>query len=275
MKKESSLEYPFLSVCIITYNHQNYIREAIEGVLLQRVNFSYEIIIADDCSTDSTREILLEYEKKYPHLFKLIFQKRNIGPARNWIDLLSKPQGKYIAYFEGDDYWIDENKLQKQVDFLENNISYSSIFHSVKVLHAHDNDKFAYPVPPLKTLSFLDILRDHYIPSSSLVFRNYSWVKKMPDFFLKSISGDIPFELLLACEGSVMYFDDEMSCYRRNVGSVTQQKISKTQMLSEYVWMYLQISKNVPFKYSFFVLLKAIRYKLSFYKYNLLEFFDK
>ncbi len=274
MKKESSLNNPLLSVCIITYNHEMFIRQAIEGVLMQKVDFDIEIIIADDKSTDNTREIILEYKNKFPSLFNLIFQEKNVGPARNWLELIAKPRGKYIAYFEGDDYWIDVCKLQKQVDFLENNHNYSSVFHSVKVLSAHKDDAFKYPLPPSEKLSFLDILKDHYIPSSSLVFRNYSWLKKMPDFFIKSISGDIPLELMLACEGYVRYFNNDMSCYRRNLNSVTQQKISTIKMLNGYVWMYMNVSRIVPKKYKLFVILKAYVCKLRACKYFLLDLFQ-
>src|SRR5260221_9377408 len=104
---------PLLSVCLITYNHSKFIRQAIEGVLMQSVNFSWELIIADDCSTDGTREILLEYKQKYPDFIKLILQKQNVGPAKNWLGLITSPKSKYIAYFEGDDFWIHPFKLQK------------------------------------------------------------------------------------------------------------------------------------------------------------------
>ena len=91
---------------------------------MQKVDFDYELIIADDYSTDGTREIILDYKENYPGLIKLILQKRNVGPGKNWLDLIEAPKSKYIAYFEGDDYWTDPYKLQKQVDFLEANEGY-------------------------------------------------------------------------------------------------------------------------------------------------------
>jgi glycosyltransferase involved in cell wall biosynthesis len=107
---------PLLSVCLITYNHGNYIKQAIEGVLMQITNFTWEFIIADDCSIDGTREIVVEYQKKYPNLIKLILQNKNVGAAQNWLDLINASKSKYIAYLEGDDYWVDPLKSQKQVD---------------------------------------------------------------------------------------------------------------------------------------------------------------
>ena len=103
---------PLVSVCIITYNQESYIRQAIESVLMQKVNFPWEIIIADDCSKDKTREIILEYKDRFPDLIKPLFQKRNVGGGKNFTDLINAATGKYVAYLEGDDYWTDDGKLQ-------------------------------------------------------------------------------------------------------------------------------------------------------------------
>ena len=124
-----------LSVCLSTYNHVKYIREAIDGVLMQKVNFSWELIIADDFSTDGTREIVLSYKEKYPEFIKLVLQEKNVGALRNWFDLLNVPASKYIAYFEGDDYWTDSYKLQRQVDFLEKNEDYGLVWTDVDFYH--------------------------------------------------------------------------------------------------------------------------------------------
>jgi glycosyltransferase involved in cell wall biosynthesis len=135
------METPLLSVCLITYNHEKFIRQAIEGILMQEINFKWELIIADDCSTDKTREIILEYKKQYPDFIKLIFQEKNVGPAKNWLDLISAPKSKYIAYLEGDDYWTDPLKLQKQVDFLQNDETYSICWTKYLVKKDSDNSE--------------------------------------------------------------------------------------------------------------------------------------
>lgn len=118
---------PLLTVCLITYNHAKYISQATESVLMQKTNFNYKLLIADDFSTDGTREIVLEYKSKYPNLIELILQEKNVGPGKNFLDLITTPKTKYIAYFEGDDYWTDPNKLQKQFDFLEANPEYGMV----------------------------------------------------------------------------------------------------------------------------------------------------
>lgn len=120
---------PLLSVVTITYNHKPYIRKCIEGVLMQKVNFPMEFIIAEDCSTDGTRAICEEYASKYSELIRLIISNTNIGCNPNELRAMTAAKGKYIAYCEGDDFWTDPLKLQKQVDFLESHPEYSVCFH--------------------------------------------------------------------------------------------------------------------------------------------------
>lgn len=123
---------PLLSIVTITYNHEPYIRKCIEGVLMQQVNFPIEFIIAEDCSTDGTLTICKEYSEKYPDLIKLITSENNVGATANERRAMKAAKGKYIAFCEGDDYWTDPLKLQKQVDFLEEHPEYSVTFHRCK-----------------------------------------------------------------------------------------------------------------------------------------------
>jgi glycosyltransferase involved in cell wall biosynthesis len=119
---------------MLTYNHELYIRQAIEGVLVQKCNFIIELVIGEDCSTDKTRAICEEYGKKYSWIKLLKFQ-RNLGPSPNFIRTLNACTGKYIALCEGDDYWTDQYKLQKQVNFLENNPDYGLVHTDVNQLY--------------------------------------------------------------------------------------------------------------------------------------------
>ena len=121
------MDQPLVSVCLITYNHGKYIRQAIDSILMQEVNFPWEIIIADDASSDQTQKIIREYHQKYPDLIKPNLRKNNIGAGSNFIELIGSAKGKFIAYLEGDDYWTDPFKLQKQVGFLEGNPSFSLV----------------------------------------------------------------------------------------------------------------------------------------------------
>lgn len=120
---------PLLSIVTVTYNHAPYIEKCIEGVLMQRVNFPMEFIIAEDCSTDETRSICVKYAKRYPDLIRLIVSDANVGALANERRAFEAVRGKYVAYCEGDDYWTDPLKLQRQVDFLESHPDYSACFH--------------------------------------------------------------------------------------------------------------------------------------------------
>lgn len=171
MKKDKeNKNLPLLSVCLITYNHKDYIKQAIEGVLMQQVNFSWELIIADDFSTDGTRDILLKYKQEYPDFIKLIFQEENVGAAKNWIDLLQYSTSEYISYLEGDDYWIDSYKLQKQVDFLENNPDY--IIHSGSVKELSNSGFKNYNLQD-SSFTIADFYTKNNLFTCTITFRNF------------------------------------------------------------------------------------------------------
>jgi glycosyltransferase involved in cell wall biosynthesis len=123
---------PLLSIVTITYNHEPFIAKTIEGVLMQQVKFPIELIIAEDCSTDGTRAICQQYAEEYPDLIRLITSDSNVGAIANERRAMLAARGKYIAFCEGDDYWTDPLKLQKQVDFLESHPDYSVTFHRCK-----------------------------------------------------------------------------------------------------------------------------------------------
>lgn len=132
-----------VSVCCITYNQKDYIRDAIEGFLKQKTNFDYEIIIHDDASTDGTTEILKEYEERYPGKFRIIYEEENqYQKGSSFIRAMyEQAKGKYIAVCEGDDYWCDENKLQLQVDYMEQNQECSFCFHNAIIIDMLDGKK--------------------------------------------------------------------------------------------------------------------------------------
>ncbi|WP_455497025.1 glycosyltransferase [Coprobacter sp.] len=130
-----------VSVCMITYNHAKYIKMAIEGILMQQTDFLIELVIGEDCSTDETRDICLEYQNKYPEIIKLNLPESNLGIKNNLLKTIELSKGKYIAFCEGDDYWTDPLKLQKQVDFLESHSEYVCCSHDYKFYY-QDVDRF-------------------------------------------------------------------------------------------------------------------------------------
>lgn len=140
----SLLETTTASVFVMVYNHEKYIAECLEGILMQKCNFNFDIVVGEDCSTDKSREILLEYQNRYPGKFKLLLHETNIGAANNQMEVFKNCKGKYIAMCEGDDYWIDPLKLQTQVDFLEANEDYVLIHSDIFLKNSSgDNIKSA------------------------------------------------------------------------------------------------------------------------------------
>ena len=129
---------PFVIVWMVTYNHEKFIEQAIESVLAQKTNFSYKLYIGEDFSTDNTRALCQKLKNTNPEKIELFLNKKNIGATANGVQMYQKcfeSNSKYIALLEGDDYWTDPYKLQKQVDFLEKNESYSLSFHKINILN--------------------------------------------------------------------------------------------------------------------------------------------
>lgn len=129
------MDKPLVSICCITYNHEPYIKDALDGFVMQKTNFPYEIVISDDCSKDRTREIIAEYKRKYPGLIRDVSPSKNIGVSANFRYVQDEAKGKYVALCEGDDYWTDPYKLQKQVNFMESHPMYSLCCHNYSRLN--------------------------------------------------------------------------------------------------------------------------------------------
>jgi glycosyltransferase involved in cell wall biosynthesis len=187
---------PKVSVCMITYNHEQFIAQAIESVMMQQVNFDYELVIGEDCSTDRTREIITEYYYKFPDRIRLLLWKENQGlrGRNNLVKTLFECKGKYVALLEGDDYWIDPNKLQKQVDYLDIHTECALCFHNVLVVY-NDNSQpvHLFNSPDQKEISsFLDLLKTYFTHTCSVMFRN-GIITKFPDFFYQLSHGRLAF----------------------------------------------------------------------------------
>ena len=210
-----------ISCHIITYNQKDYISKCIDGVLMQKVNFSMEIVIGDDKSTDGTREILINYANKYPDLIMLNLRDvrgEGIPGKQNFVSTLEMCKGEYISLCDGDDYWTDPLKLQKQVDFLEENLDYVLCFHQVNILKPNDEivDDFITKVPEnYETIETLALF-GNYIHTPSVVFRNI--INALPLEFEHSPIGDFFLYLILAEYGKLKFLEEKMAVYRHGVG---------------------------------------------------------
>lgn len=211
---------PMVSVAMITYNHGKYIRQALDSILMQKVDFKYEVIIGDDCSPDNTQDILREYQLLYPDKFKMILRDKNVGATKNAYDVMTHCIGRYIAHLEGDDYWTDENKLQKQVDFLNANPKYIGTAHKMVIVGENDERLAQQYYPDCKERIYtLKQYGRGILPgqAATLVYHNI-FIEDKYDYsiFYKAheIMGDRTLALILVVQGYIYCFDEKMSCYR-------------------------------------------------------------
>lgn len=215
---------PLISVCMITYNHGDYIEEAIDGIVMQECSYPIELIISDDFSPDDT-ESLVKNKIKEIHSnisIKYVRHEKNIGMMNNFDFAYNQCNGTYVAICEGDDYWSDKKKLQKQVDFLEKNSEYVLCFHNAEVLYENSKERRLFVEKYEKDdYSANDILREWYIPTASMVFRNIP--EKLPDYMMSAPHSDLGFQLFLSKFGKFKLINEVMSVYRKNDFGVSNQ----------------------------------------------------
>jgi glycosyltransferase involved in cell wall biosynthesis len=264
-----------LSVCMITYNHEKYIRDAIEGVMIQKTDFDYEIIIANDCSSDNTDNLVNEYIQNHSKgsSIKYYRQDNNIGAIPNFIFALNQCTGKYIALCEGDDYWTDPYKLQKQVDFLEANLDYSACFHLTKNIYQNNSkESFIYPKKHGRkdTYYFEDMLKDNYINTCSIMYRWQFYDKTLPKWINGGITGDYPLHLLHSVCGKIKLIPEVMSCYRIHSSGVWSSKRTSAFTIFEYrIWLFNNINSYSKKLYNKQITKHNKRVVLSMFKFSL------
>lgn len=215
------MSLPLLSICCTTYNQEKYVTQAIEGFLIQETTFPIEIIIHDDASTDNTVNIIKSFAEKDDRIVTILQEEnqysQNNKPWNNYV--FPKAKGKYIALCEGDDYWTDPLKLQKQVDFLEANPDYGLCFHNVNVLNMFD-DTFTpdnYSNNSLEDSTINDLVKKNYINTLSVVLRNDF---KLQPYFNEFKSGDWPLYVIQIKDRRIKRLNEIMGVYRVHDGGV-------------------------------------------------------
>jgi glycosyltransferase involved in cell wall biosynthesis len=217
---------PFVAVFMVTYNHENYIGKAIESALMQKTTFPMKIIIGEDCSTDLTAAICRKYQQENPLTIEVIFNKENIGASRNAMQIFEScftSGAKYIAMLEGDDYWTDPYKLQKQVDFLEANDDFAICFHDIMILK---NGVIIEDYLTPKVIEETDIMRlseGNYMHTPSVLFRN-NLFGDFPEQFSKVPAGDYFLHMLNARYGKIKKISEVMAVYRMHNEGVHSNK---------------------------------------------------
>ncbi len=244
-----------LSVMMITYNHEQFIEQAIRSALGQQTDFDYEIVIGEDCSTDRTREIVMDFYRRYPERIVPVLPEQNVGMMRNFMDTLSACRGQYIAFLEGDDYWASRDKLQRQVDFLDTHPDYAICCGRARVLDemgAVGAGTFprADTVPPNEagTYGIEILLSGNFICTCTSVCR-WSMLRAVPAWFEEMKLGDWPLHILIAQFGKIELMDDVLAVYRLHSGGVWSAR-SLTSRLKEIIRMFKTLDRELKFQHT-------------------------
>jgi glycosyltransferase involved in cell wall biosynthesis len=203
-----------LSVVMITYNHERFIAQALSSVLAQRTNFDFEIIVADDCSTDGTRAMVADFAGRYPGKILPLLRERNLGMVRNFREALAACRGEYLAILEGDDFWLRQDKLQSQVDFLDSHSDHA--FCCARAQFVDQNGAAhtgVYPAIASGSYTFADLFESNWVATCTVMYRRAS-VGPLPDWFLTLKMADWPLHILVAQAGRICLMDEVVSAYR-------------------------------------------------------------
>ena len=265
------LEYilPIVTINCVTYNQAKYIKQCLDGFLMQKTNFPFEVLIHDDASLDGTKEIIEEYTRKYPDIIKPIYEKENQyskGVSISKTYNFPRVKGKYVAMCEGDDYWTDEYKLQKQVDFMEANHDYTICFHPVKRVFEtkiRENDTFPTADMIDAGFTFENLLKYNFIQTNSVMYRWEAVKDVAKNFPANILPGDWYLHTMFAKEGKIKFINEVMSVYRINSGGIWYDEfVSRNKLYEKYCCKMMNF-----YKYRFFKLVKNKNYKA--FKYYL------
>lgn len=243
---------PLVSVCVTTYQHSDYIRRCLDGILNQDVDFLFEIIIGEDGSTDGTREICKEYAEKYPDVIRLFLRSRddviyiNSKPTGrfNYLANMKSARGKYVAICDGDDYWYHSRKISNQVCFLEKETTYVGVAHNTLIQKGR-TIKIARPRRSFN-IGTNELLNGNPIPAPSIMYRKDALPTFDEKIYLEAPMGDWPTHLFASFRGKIRFLWNYWSVYRKGVGIYSklseitklESKVLSRQLALEYLSAY-------------------------------------
>jgi glycosyltransferase involved in cell wall biosynthesis len=237
-----------LSVVMLTYNHERFIAQALSSVLAQRLNFEYEIIVSEDCSTDATREIVRDFHRRYPKKIIPLLREQNLGAMRNFKETLLTCRGEYVALLEGDDYWTRDDKLQMQLDFLEGHPD-----HAVCCTRALFTDESAEcdsriaPSRPAGSYLITDLFDTNFVVTCTVMYR-WGSVGPLPDWVLKLKMADWPLHVLVGRSGKIRLLNEVTSAYRIHPGGMWSS-LSQPDQLRAIIEMLKSLDEHLGFQY--------------------------
>jgi len=222
---------PKVSVCIVAFNHGRYIDDCLASVVGQQIDAELEILVGDDCSEDETRQIISRYAKRHPGLIHPVFHQNNIGGTQNYLSLIRRASGSYIAHLDGDDYWLP-GKLAEQISFLENNQSCVAVYTNAIVVSnsGEPMGSFNGMLPQQFDLDYL-VRRGNFLNGSSIMYRANC---KGPILQLQGDALDYHFHILLAGQGALGYVNRTLTTYRRR--SSTSILSTNYELVLELYW---------------------------------------
>jgi glycosyltransferase involved in cell wall biosynthesis len=243
-----------VSIVVAVYNQESYIKQALDSILMQKVNFEYEVLIGEDCSTDNSRNILKELELRLPSNFHIFYREKNYGALDNFLDLYHKTNGRYFIVLEADDFWTYDLKLQKQFDFLEKHPDYISVAHNTQVVDKNGNPvSYNYPECKREDYSFDDFLKG-ILPgqTTTKLTRNYYkyHVINGPNLDVGEYPGDQREAFLLCVNAKVRCIQEKWSAYRMVIkgGSSYTATCRYNEEQELYYWkqLYVYLLKYYP-----------------------------
>lgn len=210
-----------VSVVMVAYNSAKYIDEAIAGVVRQKVNFSVELLVMDDCSTDSTPEIARHWAAKYPHIVKYVRNPRNLGSQGNYLAGFALCRGKYVALCDADDYWCSRRKLSRQVAYMESHPECALTCHRVINYYEATREKSFSNGGQKNECTAVDLSRSNFITNLSVMYRRELVdLKNLPAWILDHKAPDYALHMLYAAKGSIYFFSRPMGVYRKVAGAI-------------------------------------------------------
>ena len=247
---KGDIDKPIVSVCCVTYNHEEYISDALDGMLMQETDFPFEIIVRDDASSDNTANIIKEYENKYPDIIKPMYEKEN-GYQKGIkiiITAIKNAKGKFIALCEGDDYWIDSKKLQKQMKAMNQNSSCNICFNPAYLVFGQtlSDTVFGVNVKENKIFTVSDVVGGGggFMPTASLMIRKKVF-DNLPEIFFRFPNGDYITQILASLEGGAIYINEIMCIYRREVASSWSNKMKNIDVRREHLNKVIKSRKEL------------------------------
>jgi len=253
VNSERIIRDPLVSVVMMTYNHEAYIAQAIEGVVSQQTRFAMELIIGEDFSTDRTREIVLDFQRRHPGIIRVFLSDKNSGADVNFRRTMLAARGKYVAFCEGDDYWTSCDKIETQVAFLEAHPDRAICCHRVQVIHEtalrgpYDPGE-VFPARAAGLYAIEDLLKENFIMTCSMVLRR-ELIGPFPDWFFSFRLGDWPLCALVARHGKIELMHEVMAAYRLHPGG-TWSSLPHVQRLAETMQMLTALDKELEYRYT-------------------------